>query len=151
MLSECIPGWETVPEALRKREQWVCWRAADTGDSPDGIWLTPTDPATGERATFDDENTWSGFEDAYATATASVLDVDGLAFYPTHDDPFIGVELSACRDPETDNLDDWARTVIETFVLKLHTTVRAFGLSLRGSHRVGPPARSTSVMRSSTY
>ncbi|WP_434530157.1 hypothetical protein ACODNH_01285 (plasmid) [Haloarcula sp. NS06] len=129
MPSERIPGWETVPEALRKREQWICWRAADTDDSVDGISLTPIDPATGERATFDDEDTWSGFEDAYATATASELDVDGLAFYPTHDDPFTAVELSACRDPETGDLNDWARTVIET--LDSYTEAAYDGQSIR--------------------
>jgi len=129
MLSERIPGWETVPEALRKREQWVCWRAVDSGNSADGMSHTPIDPATGERATFDDENTWSGFEDAYATATASELDVDGLAFYPTRDDPLTAVELSACRDPETGNLDDWAQTVIET--LGSYTEAAYDGQSIR--------------------
>ncbi|WP_353635406.1 hypothetical protein ABSL23_16180 (plasmid) [Halobacterium sp. NMX12-1] len=129
MLRERIPHWETVPEALRKREQWVCWRAADSSDTVDGIWVTPIDPATGERATFDDETTWSGFEDAYATATASDLDVDGLAFYPTRNDPFTAVELTACRDPETGDLDDWAQTVIET--LDSYTEVTSDGQSIR--------------------
>jgi len=51
MLSERIPDWEPIPEALRKRKQWVCWRAVDAGDSADGISLTPVEPATGEHAT----------------------------------------------------------------------------------------------------
>lgn len=83
MLDKRIPDWATVPEALRKREQWVCWRAVDAGDSADGISLTPIDPATGERATFDDETTWGSFEDVYTASTAYEMDVDGVAFYPT--------------------------------------------------------------------
>jgi len=129
MLNEHIPDWETVPEALRKREQWVCWRAVDTDDSADGIWLTPIDPATGERATFDDEMTWGSFEDAYTAATASEMDVNGLAFYPTREDPFTGVVLGSCRDPKTGDLDDWAQTVIET--LDSYTESVSGGQSIR--------------------
>lgn len=134
MIDERVPERGTVPPALLEKDRWVCLRAVEkeynTGDDTEsGTFLHAVDPTTDERASFDDTSTWGGFDEAYATATSPEADVDGIAFYPTHEGPFTSVELASCRDPETGALDDWAQVVVDT--LDSYTEVGVGGQSVR--------------------
>jgi len=99
---------EAIPETLREREQWVCWREEDRDGKPTKI---PVTPGTGEFASSTESETWASFEAALDyTETAHA---DGVGFVFTDDDPIVGVDLDDCRDPETGDVDDAALDIIK--------------------------------------
>jgi len=99
---------EAIPETLRKREQWVCWREEERDGKPTKI---PVTPATGGFASSTDPETWTGFERALDYTETE--HADGIGFVFTDDDPIVGVDLDDCRDLETDDVDDAALDIIE--------------------------------------
>jgi primase-polymerase (primpol)-like protein len=57
-------------------------------------------------------NTWSSYDDAIAAVVVGAA-FDGVGFVLSEDDPYVGVDLDDCRDPQTDEIEDWAQRVIE--------------------------------------
>jgi primase-polymerase (primpol)-like protein/uncharacterized small protein (DUF1192 family) len=99
---------ETIPETLRERDQWVCWREEERDGKPTKI---PVTPGAGGFASSTESETWASFEAALEyTETAHA---DGVGFVFTDDDPIVGVDLDDCRDPETGDVDDAALDIIE--------------------------------------
>lgn len=75
-----------VPEVLRNRPQWVCWRR----EQRDGrATKVPYSVKTGRRASSTDPETWSTYEDALHTVNG----YDGLGFVLSEDDPFVFIDL----------------------------------------------------------
>nr|WP_176705286.1 hypothetical protein [Halobacterium sp. GN101] len=99
---------EAIPETLRERDQWVCWREEERDGKPTKIPVTPGDEGF---ASATESKTWASFEAALNyTETAQA---DGVGFVFTDDDPIVGVDLDDCRDPEADDVDDAALDIIE--------------------------------------
>ncbi|WP_459190901.1 phage NrS-1 polymerase family protein [Halosimplex sp. J119] len=99
---------EAIPETLRERKQWVCWREEERDGKPSKIPVTPG--ARGFASSTESE-TWASFEAALEyTETAHA---DGVGFVFTDGDPIVGVDLDDCRDPETGDVDDAALDIIE--------------------------------------
>ncbi|WP_135823181.1 phage NrS-1 polymerase family protein [Halostella litorea] len=99
---------EAIPEALREREQWVCWREEERDGKPTKI---PVTPGAGGFASSTESDTWSDVETALEYTETE--HADGVGFVFTDDDPVVGVDLDDCRDPETGDVDDAARDIIE--------------------------------------
>ncbi|WP_226043165.1 hypothetical protein [Natrinema sp. DC36] len=97
-----------LPEQLRERDQWVCWREESRDGKPTKI---PVTPGSGEFASSTDPETWVSVETALEYADSG--DADGVGFVFTDDDPIVGVDLDDCRDPETETVDDVAEDIIE--------------------------------------
>ncbi|MFD1648038.1 hypothetical protein [Haloarchaeobius litoreus] len=93
---ETLVDAEAIPEALRSREQWVCWRVKKRDGKDTKVPVIPDD---GGFASATDEETWRSFQTA--VEYASTGEADGIGFVFTEDDPFVGVDLDDCRDPET--------------------------------------------------
>jgi len=108
MSSRLVENQEIIPEDLREREQWVCWREEDRDGKPTKI---PVTPGTGAFASSTDPETWASFETALEYTETE--HADGVGFVFTDDDPIVGVDLDDCRDPETDDVDDAALDIIE--------------------------------------
>ncbi|AUV84459.1 hypothetical protein C2R22_23215 (plasmid) [Salinigranum rubrum] len=108
MNSRLIENQEIIPEELREREQWVCWREEDRDGKPTKI---PVTPGTGAFASSTDPETWASFETALEYTETE--QADGVGFVFTDDGPIVGVDLDDCRDPETDDVDDAALDIIE--------------------------------------
>jgi len=107
MSKRIIDESETIPETLRERNQWVCWREAERDGKPTKI---PVTPGAGGFASSTDPDTWASLEAALdCTETARA---DGVGFVFTDDDPIVGVDLDDCRDPETGDVDDAALDII---------------------------------------
>jgi primase-polymerase (primpol)-like protein len=99
---------EGIPDELRKRPQWVCWRYAL--DSK-GKWTKhPRDPRTGRMASSTDLMTWSSFDTVFEAYEAGRY--DGVGFVFCSGDPYSGVDLDGCRDPETGEIEAWAREIV---------------------------------------
>ena len=121
---------EGIPDALKERDTWVCWRIEMRNGKPTKV---PYDAETGDRASSTDDATWTDFETALAThrdndeiRTAGI----GFVFSPTG--PFVGVDLDKCRDPETGDVDDWARDLIDAL-----GTFAEWSPSDTGTHAIG--------------
>jgi putative DNA primase/helicase len=102
----CEP--EGIPEEMREYDSWVCWRYVWRDDR----WKkVPYDPATKRSASTTDARTWGPFEAAVEAYGAG--DFDGIGFVFGTGDPFSGVDLDDCRDPETGEIEPWAKKIIE--------------------------------------
>ena len=97
-----------LPEQLRERDQWVCWREESRDGKPTKI---PVTPGSGEFASSTDPTTWASVGTALEYADSR--EADGVGFVFTDDDPIVGVDLDDCRDPETGDVDDVAQDIIE--------------------------------------
>jgi primase-polymerase (primpol)-like protein len=95
-----------IPFELRKRRQWVLWNWHWNGKK----WDKPPLVLSGRPASSTDPETWTSFEEAYAAHAAGLFDGIGYVFTP--DDPYCGIDLDSCRDPETGDLADWAVDLI---------------------------------------
>lgn len=90
-----------IPDELKRRPQWVCWRYAL---DPKGKWTKhPYNPRTGRMASHSDLMTWSSFDTVFEAYEAG--DYDGVGFVFCSGDPYSGVDLDGCRDPETGEVE----------------------------------------------
>lgn len=129
------PNEEAIPEALRGRDQWVAWRIEIRDGEPTKL---PVDAETGSLASATDPNTWSGFEAVWDYHTKQDTDTAGIGFVfcnppdrdseeyerltedqqskaderRPHTGAFAGVDLDDCRDPDTKEIDGWARDIL---------------------------------------
>ena len=124
---------ESIPRVLRDRPSWVTWRAERQGGR---MVKPPYSPRTGHRASCSNPATWASFEEALAALEEGTYDGIGFQLTP----PFVGIDLDACRDPETGIIGAPARTIIED--IKSYTEVSPSG---RGVHIIAtgelPPGR----------
>jgi putative DNA primase/helicase len=98
---------ERIPHELRRRPQWVTWRYAMQG----GKWTKhPYNPRTGRKASTTDLMTWSRYATALDAYTSG--DYDGVGFVLSSGDPYTGVDLDGCRDPETGVIAGWAEEIV---------------------------------------
>lgn len=99
-----------MPAELRDRPQWVSWRAVDRG-GPDGKWTkVPYNARTGRKASATSTATWSSFDQAWHAYESG--DYDGIGYVFAEGDPYCGVDLDGCRDPETGVLDAGATQIV---------------------------------------
>jgi KaiC/GvpD/RAD55 family RecA-like ATPase len=96
-----------VPHEMAGHAQWLLWKYIVR----DGKETKCPFQVTGQVASSTNPATWSTLEDA-------MLPIDryqGLGFVFTAEDPFIGIDLDGCRDPESGLLESWADAVHERF------------------------------------
>lgn len=117
---------------MKNLNQWVCW---DTRKCP-------FDPKTGRPAKANDSTTWADFETARRYAAAYGL---GIGFEFSAKDPYIGVDIDKCRDPNTGELNETARHIVHT--LQSYTEISPSGTGVHiicrgalppGGRRKGP-------------
>lgn len=123
-----------VPETLRDREQWVCWRYKWDADRDEWTKI-PVDATTGGFAKSTDPDTWVSFADAVAYHDGEDTDTDGVGFVVSEGDHVVGVDLDDCRDPETGDLAPWSETLLRDVptyaeVSPSGTGLRLFGIGL---------------------
>ncbi|MCU4975434.1 hypothetical protein OB955_22340 [Halobacteria archaeon AArc-m2/3/4] len=98
---------DRIPDAIVDREQWICWRIKDRNGKATKV---PIVPGTGEYASATDPKTWRPFDEALEYLEDG--DAAGIGFVFTEDDPFVGIDLDDCRDPETGSPSTDAREII---------------------------------------
>ncbi|MFP9193890.1 hypothetical protein ACLI4Q_19970 [Natrialbaceae archaeon A-CW1-1] len=97
-----------IPEAMRARDQWLCWRSEKRNGKSTKI---PIDPQTGAFGSSTDDSTWRDFESALEYFHAGGC--DGIGFVFTEDDPYVGIDLDDCRDPETRRPDPEMKSIVQ--------------------------------------
>jgi putative DNA primase/helicase len=107
-----LPALENIPEQLAERPQWVCWRTEEREGLPTKV---PYTPGTLERASSTDLMTWRRFETALTAYQAEPKRYDGIGFVFCSADPYVGIDLDKCRDPETGEVAPWAQKIVDEF------------------------------------
>lgn len=119
------PDPRPIPEELQRLDQWVCWRWEWRG----GRWTkVPTDPATGRRAATDDAATWGPFSDALGRYRRDGL--AGIGFVFAADDPYAGVDIDECYEPDTGALTPEAADIVRSFGTYTERSPRGRGVKL---------------------
>ena len=115
---------ENIPEELTKLPHWVAWKAADRGNGK--ISKRPVNPMTGKYAKTNDPTTWGEYETAVAHYKNNGL--QGIGYVFSKDDPFIGIDLDDCLNPEG-TFEAWAEEIVKQF--DSYTEISPSG---RGAH-----------------
>jgi|SRR5215218_5877180 len=93
---------DNIPEELRRRPQWVVHK--------DKI---PHIAGGVGRASSTDLTTWRTFEEAVTALETGRY--DGIGFVFSSGDPYAGIDLDSCRNPETGELKEWAAKIVDAF------------------------------------
>jgi putative DNA primase/helicase len=102
---------ENIPKQLKSYRHWVCWRL-EVPDGEEEFTKVLYTPDTGRRASHSDSRTWRTFDECLEAVVAGD-DFDGLGFVFSSGDPYAGIDLDGCRDPETGELEGWAQSIID--------------------------------------
>ncbi|WP_224448673.1 hypothetical protein [Haloprofundus salilacus] len=127
-----------LPIELRHRPQWVCWASRKRDGKQTKV---PLNPASGTFASTADAATWGTFDEALARATQN--GISGIGFVFTSDDPYVGIDLDDCRDPDAVTLNEDAIEIVRH--LRSYTEVSPSGTGVhiiaRGTLPSGPRRR----------
>jgi hypothetical protein len=109
---------------LASHGQWVVWRfeARDGGKAA----KVPHAPTTGRRAAVDDPATWGSFAEARAAEERGGY--NGIGFVLTDADPYVGVDLDGCRDPDTGAIEPGAQAIVDRLASYTEVTPSGRGL-----------------------
>lgn len=98
-----------IPEELKKRRQWVCWRyESDKQGKRTKVPLT----IGGYGADSTDPADWYTFDDVQQAQEANGF--DGIGFVFSNQDDLVGIDLDDCIDGEG-GITDWALEILERF------------------------------------
>lgn len=95
------------PEELCVLPQWLCWKEVPREGKPTKV---PVSPCGGEGKS-NDPATWGTLREALAYLERRP-EISGVGFVFSEDDPYCGVDLDGCRDPETGALEPWAAEIV---------------------------------------
>lgn len=104
-----LASLENIPEQLTERPQWVCWRYEERDGK---LTKVPYTPGTLRRASSTDLMTWRAFEEAFTAYETQEPPYDGIGFVLSSADPFVGIDIDDCRNPETGEIAPWAQKMI---------------------------------------
>jgi hypothetical protein len=93
---------------IRDLRQWLCWRIEERDGKPTKV---PYSPLTDEKASSTDPETWASYSEAEEAYREHGYGGIGLVF--SKDDPFCGVDLDGFLNPETGEIEEWAKELIE--------------------------------------
>lgn len=103
------PIVENIPEELTERPQWVNWRLQMRKGEQTKV---PYTPGTLRRASSTDLMTWRTFSEALEAYERSEPPYDGIGYVLCSADPFVGIDIDKCRDPESGEIAPWAKKII---------------------------------------
>jgi hypothetical protein len=118
---------------LSQHDQWVGWRL----EVRDGRPTKPPYAPDGRRASHAERATWASYR--VARVACSRHHFDGLGFVLSAEDPFVGVDLDACRDAETGAIAPWAQSIVDR--LNSYTEVSPSGTGIHLFARGRLPGR----------
>jgi hypothetical protein len=101
----------------------------------------PKNPRTGGNADPTSLATCGTFEQA--CNAVSRYSHDGIGFAFTTDDPFVGIDLDHCRDPETGVIEPWAMEIATQFASYTEITPSGTGLHILVRGQLPPGRRRT--------
>ncbi len=116
------PKCSAIPEELKSERRFLLWKFEDRGcRKPTKI----PKQVSGQNARVNDRETWCSYDEAVQAYENG--DFDGIGFVLGWG--IVGVDLDNCRDPETGELNDFAKLVIER--LDSYTEVSPSGTGVK--------------------
>jgi replicative DNA helicase len=94
------PSLNTIPTTLKELDQWVLWRTIRGTKVPfqrGGAPASSTNPET-----------WASWDEITECEDES----DGLGFVFLAGGGLVGIDLDGCRNPETGEVDQWAKEIV---------------------------------------
>ena len=125
-----------APIALLESAQWVAWKLAERHGKRTKI---PVNPRTGGNAAADNPATWDTYE--AAMRAVSRFDLAGVGYVFTDTDPFSGVDLDDCRNPETGEIQQWAWEIIHELNSYAEVSPSKTGVKIWVRGKLAPGAR----------
>jgi hypothetical protein len=114
-----------VPTILRRQRRWVCWNFARQNGKPKPAKVPCIPHRPSERASCTDATTWRTFAEAVDAVFGG--EADGIEI--ATGDGLTGIDLDACRDPETGDIEPRARNIIDR--LNSYTELSPSGRGIR--------------------
>lgn len=93
-----------IPEAMRGYRQWILWKLEHRSGKPTKVPYA----IGGGLASVSDPTTWSDYGATVAAYEGGGY--SGVGFVFTDDDPFVGIDLDACREGVV--VAEWAKAII---------------------------------------
>jgi putative DNA primase/helicase len=122
---------DAVPPCLAALPQWVAWywdfRYTHAGERK--LTKIPMDPRTRLAAATNDPDTWGTFAEA-VDCHVRLGNGGGVGFVFTSGDPFCGIDLDKCRDPQTGELTARAKAVLARFPTYAEVSPSGTGVKL---------------------
>jgi putative DNA primase/helicase len=116
-----------IPSELLRLQQWIAWWSVAGEGVPVKLpsgkptkplkkqakpHKLPINPRTGGLASTTEVKTWSSSKDA--SAAVQKLRLTGIGFVFTDGDPYAGVDIDNCRNPDTGEIAEWAWPIIRS-------------------------------------
>lgn len=120
-----VPLVSNFPDELKDLNQWVAWKFETVKGR---LTKIPKNPKTGENADATDPATWASIQEARVAMETYCL--DGIGFVFRESDPYAGIDLDKCLDPETGELEAWARKWVDLFESYTEITPSGTGLHI---------------------
>jgi putative DNA primase/helicase len=134
------PNAASIPREMRDTAQWVCWRYEPSPSNPEKLTKVPYSAHDGNLASSTDPATWATFKQALLYHVDNEW-TDGIGMVVSDGDPFVGIDLDHCRDPETGEIEPWALHVVETVDSYTEVTPSATGLRIFARGTLPPRGR----------
>jgi hypothetical protein len=94
-------AFNEIPQELKDRNQWIVWKIIQR----DGREIKIPYQIDGRPAKTDDPTTWSSFDECVKV----VHNFKGLGYVFSAGDPYTGIDLDSCLDPDTGSISEWAK------------------------------------------
>lgn len=118
-----------IPAELTSLPQWLVWKYEQRANRPTKV---PYNAISGKKASTTNPRTWTTFAEALEKFNRRRHEYAGLGFVFVSDDPFFGIDLDACRDPETGVLTTWAQRIVSLFDTYTEVSPSGTGVKLVG-------------------
>lgn len=104
---------DRIPDTITAIDCWICWREEERNDKLTKIPTKPYHTTGTPNAKTNESETWTDFETALNYHRDGRMQTDGIGFVFTADTPIVGIDLDDCRDPDTGEIADWAKNIID--------------------------------------
>jgi primase-polymerase (primpol)-like protein len=109
---------------LAQRQQWVAWQSETRSGRPTKV---PFSPRAAGHANVTDPTDWVSYREARGFQRENGL--PGVGYVFSRDDPYTGVDLDNCREPNTGTLKPWADHIVRQ--LDSYTEVSPSGTGVK--------------------
>ena len=103
-------NYDNIPTELKALPQWVWWLGEPKSDGK--LNKKPMDANNGKAASHSNPKTWASFDKAKAYHESHSKSA-GIGFVFSAGDPYVGIDLDNCRDPQTGEITTWALELIQ--------------------------------------
>lgn len=126
----------TIPCELVQRPQWVIWKRVTQNDE---VTKPPINAKNGRYADHGDSKTWCDY--GMALRGQQEYRCDGVGYVFSESDPYTGIDIDDCRNPDTGEIADWAMDIIRSLDSYTEVSPSRMGVKIWIRGKLPPGAR----------